>query len=105
MGIPLLDCFSFCEDFFTFCVLAFLRLKVPLLALYLRLKALAPIVEKLAVRLLLAALMAVIMRISAKIPSAIIITVMAVRNLLPLTFFHDNDSESLYVIGFVNAQR
>jgi hypothetical protein len=56
-------------------------------------------VEKLEVRLLLAAFMAVIIRISAKIPKAIIITVIDVRNLLPLIFFHDNERMSTNVIA------
>lgn len=59
------------------------------------LKELAPMVEKLEVRLLLAAEIAVIMRISAKMPRAMITTVMPVRSLLPLIFFHESDKESL----------
>jgi hypothetical protein len=56
---------------------------------------LAPMVEKLSESELLAALMAVMMRMSAKIPSAIIIMVMAVRNLLLFTFFQESNKESL----------
>jgi hypothetical protein len=58
------------------------------------LNALEPMVEKLLVKLLLAACMAVMISINAKIPSAIIMTVMAVRNLLPLMFFQESTSES-----------
>jgi hypothetical protein len=51
-------------------------------------------VEKLAVRLLLAACIAVIIKMSAKIPNAMMITVMAVRNLLPRMFFQESNNES-----------
>jgi hypothetical protein len=59
---------------------------------------LAPIVEKLVVRLLLAACIEVMIRINAKIPNAIMATVMAVRNLLPEIFRQDNASVSLKVM-------
>lgn len=97
MGIPMFDFFSLKEDFFDF-----LALSLPppppkfiFLSLYLILKAFAPIVEKLDVRLLLAALMAVIMRIKAKIPSAMITIVIADLNLLPFILVHESDKESL----------
>jgi hypothetical protein len=95
MGSPVLD-FLVLRAVLVVCV-ACLRLLPPnciFLSLKRMLKALAPIVEKLVVRLLLAALMAVIIRISAKMPSAIMITVMAVRNLFTLTFFQESESES-----------
>ena len=60
-------------------------------------------VEKLVVRLLLAALMAVMMRISAKMPSAMITTVMAVRNLLPVIFRQESEMVSEKVIGLYSA--
>lgn len=69
------------------------------LSLYLRLKELAPMVEKLVVRLLLAAWIAVMMSINAKMPSAIIATVIAVRNLLPEILRHESESVSLKVIA------
>jgi hypothetical protein len=59
------------------------------------LKAFEPIVEKLLTRLLLAACIAVIIKINANIPNAIIITVMLVRNLFPEIFFQDKAIESL----------
>ena len=55
-------------------------------------------VEKLFVSPRLAAFIAVIISINAKIPSAIIIIVITVRSLLPFTFFHESASESLLVI-------
>jgi hypothetical protein len=58
------------------------------------LKALEPMVEKLEVRLLLAALMAVIISMSANIPKAMMITVMEVLNLFPLMFLQDKDKIS-----------
>ena len=57
-----------------------------------------PVSVKLLVRPRLAACIAVMMRISAKMPSAIIITVMAVRNLFPFTFFQERDKESFVVM-------
>lgn len=60
------------------------------------LNAFEPIVEKLEVRLLLAALIAVMIRMSANMPSAIIMMVMEVLNLLPLMFLQDNDKISRY---------
>lgn len=65
------------------------------LALYLIPNVLEPMVEKLSVKLLLAALIAVMISIKAKIPSAIIITVIIVRNLLLLTFAQLNAIDSL----------
>jgi hypothetical protein len=56
-------------------------------------------VEKLVVRLLLAALMEVMISINAKMPNAIMATVMAVLNLLPEILRQDNASVSLKVIG------
>jgi hypothetical protein len=58
-------------------------------------------VEKLVVRLLLAAFMEVMIRINAKMPNAIIATVMAVLNLLPEILRQDNASVSLKVIGVI----
>jgi len=55
-------------------------------------------VEKLDVNELLAAVMAVIISIRAKIPSAIITMVMADLNLLDLILFHDKERVSLYFI-------
>ena len=55
------------------------------------LNAFEPIVEKLEVRLLLAAFIAVMIRIRANMPNAIMIMVMEVLNLLPLMFLQDND--------------
>ena len=51
-------------------------------------------VEKLEVKLLLAALIAVMIRINANMPKAMIITVMLVRSLLDVIFFQDNARES-----------
>jgi hypothetical protein len=62
------------------------------------LKELEPIVEKLEVRLLLAALMEVMIRINAKIPKAMIAIVIAVRNLFPAILRQDSDNVSLKVI-------
>jgi hypothetical protein len=59
------------------------------------LNALAPMVEKLEVRLLLAAAMAVMISIRAKIPNAMITTVIPVRSLLALIFLQERESESL----------
>jgi hypothetical protein len=56
-------------------------------------------VEKLVVRLLLAALIEVMMRINAKIPNAMMATVIAVRNLLPEIFFQESASVSLKVMS------
>jgi hypothetical protein len=58
-------------------------------------------VEKLVVRLLLAACIEVMIRINAKIPNAMIATVIAVRNLLPEILRHESASVSLKVIGSV----
>jgi hypothetical protein len=58
-------------------------------------------VEKLVVRLLLAALMEVMIRINAKMPNAIMATVIAVRNLLPEILRQDKATVSLKVIGGV----
>jgi hypothetical protein len=69
------------------------------------LNAFAPIVEKLLVKLLLAACMAVMMSISAKIPNAMMITVMDVRSLFPLIFFHESANESKLVISIKLTQR
>jgi hypothetical protein len=55
-------------------------------------------VEKLVVRLTLAALIAVTIIIKAKIPSAIMATVKPVRNLLPEIFRQDRASVSLKVM-------
>lgn len=55
-------------------------------------------VEKLVVRLLLAALIEVMMSIKAKMPKAIIATVIAVRNLLPEILVQERDSVSLKVM-------
>jgi len=63
-----------------------------------KLNALAPIVEKLEVRLLLAACMAVMIRINANIPNAMITTVIAVRNLLPMILRQERESVSVKVI-------
>ena len=67
-------------------------------SLNLRLKELAPMVEKLVVRLTLAALIAVTIIINAKMPRAIIATVKPVRNLLPEIFRQDKASVSLKVM-------
>jgi C4-type Zn-finger protein len=56
-------------------------------------------VEKLVVRLLLAAFMEVMISINAKIPNAIMATVMAVRNLLPEILRQESATVSLKVIG------
>jgi hypothetical protein len=55
-------------------------------------------VEKLVVRLLLAACMHVMIRINAKMPKAIMTTVNEVRNLLPEIFRQESASVSLKVI-------
>jgi hypothetical protein len=67
-------------------------------SLNLILKELEPIVEKLEVRLLLAALMEVMIRINAKMPKAMIAIVIAVRNLFPAILRQDSDNVSLKVI-------
>ena len=72
----------------------FLWPKLMFRSLYLILKAFEPMVEKLDVRLLLAALMAVIIRIRANMPKAMMMTVMEVLNLLPLMFLQDKDKIS-----------
>lgn len=95
----MLDFFSFKEDFFDFLVLSPPPPPPPpkfiFLSLYLILNEFAPIVEKLDVRLLLAALMAVMMSINAKIPRAMITIVMADRNLFPLILVQESDKESI----------
>ena len=55
-------------------------------------------VEKLVVRLLLAALIEVMISIKAKIPNAIIATVIAVRNLLPAILRQESAIVSLKVM-------
>ena len=69
------------------------------LSLYLMLNELAPIVEKLVVRLALAACIEVIIPINAMIPKAIIATVMPVRNLLPEILRQERESVSLKVMS------
>lgn len=56
-------------------------------------------VEKLEVRLLLAALIAVMININANIPNAMMITVMTVLNLLPLILRQERESVSVNVIA------
>lgn len=67
-------------------------------SLNLRLNELAPMVEKLVVRLLLAALMEVMISINAKMPNAMMVTVIAVLNLLPEIFRQESASVSLKVM-------
>jgi hypothetical protein len=62
------------------------------------LNAFEPIVEKLEVRLLLAACIAVMISINAKIPNAMMITVMDARSLFPFIYFQESDKMSLCVI-------
>jgi len=64
------------------------------------LKAFAPSVEKLDVSELLAAVIAVIIRMSAKMPKAMMTTVMADRSLFDRILFHDKESVSLFSILF-----
>jgi hypothetical protein len=99
MGIPSMDCLSE-NDFLDDLDAVDLPLcpKLNCLSLYLMLKAFEPIVEKLLTKLLLAACMAVMIRINAKMPSAMITTVIAVRSLLPLMFFQDKLSKSIAVM-------
>lgn len=89
-------------------VLVFSRCRPPPIRMFLslkrRLKELAPMVEKLVVRLLLAALIEVMMRINAKIPRAMMATVIEVRNLLPAMFRQESASVSLKVMyGLLSA--
>jgi len=55
-------------------------------------------VEKLVVKLLLAALMEVMININAKMPNAMMATVIAVRNLLPAILRQESASVSLKVM-------
>ena len=96
----MLDFFSFKADLLVFSTS---RWPPPpkriFLSLYLTLKALAPIVEKLLVRLLLAAFKEVKNHINAQIPNAIIATVMPVLKRLLLMLRHESLMVSLKVIA------
>ena len=99
MIFPVFDFLTFNADLVTLLVL--LCLPPPMrifLSLKRRLNELAPMVEKLVVRLLVAAVMAVMMSINAKIPSAMMATVMAVRNLLLTILRQESERVSLNVI-------
>ena len=97
IGLSKFDFFSFCPrtDFATS------ELPPPILTrefLYLILKALVPIEEKLSFKLWFMASIAVIIPMSAMIPNAIMATVILVRNLLARTVRQASVKESKEVI-------
>ena len=95
-----MEFFSLSEDLLVFTTsLCLPPPKRIFLSLNRMLNALAPMVEKLLVRLLLAAFNEVKNHIKAQIPNAMIATVIPVLKRLLLIFFQDNFMVSLKVMG------
>jgi hypothetical protein len=88
MIFPVFDLLSFLLVLVLDCVTSAPLPKETFRSLNLMLKALAPMVEKLSLRLVFIASMAVMMPTKAMIPNAMMATVMPVRSLLPRTVLH-----------------